>query len=168
MKLSLPVSTSLTVLAILLPLLAVLNVVLYRRLLGSEGHLTFQRRLLPIGLQAVQAILSIVLCTLFATDLVPSDALQCQLSTEWQRLWTSHDANSIRTIQDAFNCCGFNSVKDRFWPFPHKDSRPDCATQWDRTTSCAGPWMQALRASAGVDFAIVVTVGLLQVSSKQI
>lgn len=82
-------------------------------------------------------------------------------------MWRAHDAEAIRRIQDAFNCCGLNSVKDRAWPFPRGGAPAvDCAAQWGRTTPCVGPWTAALRQSSGADFAVVAGVGLLQVSSS--
>lgn len=81
-------------------------------------------------------------------------------------MWTDHDGDAIRRIQDAFNCCGFNSIKDRSWPFPRKGSQGNCAAQWGRTTPCVGPWTAALQKGSGAEFGVVAAVGLLQVSEE--
>lgn len=86
----------------------------------------------------------------------------CELSTLWQRLFRGKDAKTIRAIQDALECCGFRSVKDMAWPFPPADVAT-CATRFDRSLPCQGPWAGALQRSAGVEFGIVVAVGLIQV-----
>ena len=72
------------------------------------------------------------------------------------------DGSSIRRIQDRLECCGLNSVKDRAYPFP-KSGSSTCADTYGRDLACRGPWSAALRTNAGMDFAVVVAVGLLQV-----
>ena len=145
------------------------NAIYYPRLVNSTDLSTITRpNLLPSTLQILQLLqfaLTTILATLLSTaGLVPSPAQSCLLSTRWQRLWSAHDGDAIRAIQDALGCCGYNSVKDRSWPFPRGGSRVDCAAQFGRTAACAGPWMEALRRGSGAGFAVVVGVGVLQVS----
>ncbi|KAH8906794.1 hypothetical protein BR93DRAFT_632933 [Coniochaeta sp. PMI_546] len=126
---------------------------------------TSHQQLLPRALQVLQTIVTTVLGTTFFSDIIPSAIRQCLLSTRWQQLWTTYDATAIRRIQDTFDCCGFNSVKDRSWPFPNKaNPQPDCASQLGRTTSCVEPWTRALQTTGGIEFGIVATVCVLQVS----
>ncbi|KAF3766159.1 hypothetical protein M406DRAFT_356222 [Cryphonectria parasitica EP155] len=166
--LSLPLSPALTFLTILVPLLTAGNVLALPYLARQSARAAPNNPALfrvtgPIVLQVLQAILTTVLATLFATDIVPSASSDCELSTRWQHLFRAKDADSVRAIQEAFQCCGFRSVHDMAWPFP--PAAIECAARFDRALACRGPWADALRKSAGVNFGVVVAVGLLQVLS---
>ncbi|GAB7335587.1 hypothetical protein MBLNU13_g07920t1 [Cladosporium sp. NU13] len=68
--------------------------------------------------QTVVALLLIyetVLATLAGTHLRASD---CELREKWQGMFHAKDAQGIRAIQEALQCCGFGSTKDMAWPFP--------------------------------------------------
>ncbi|KAG5980522.1 hypothetical protein E4U55_003937 [Claviceps digitariae] len=160
--LSLPISPSTTIPTILLPILALANTLIYLRLYGSPKR---HHALLAQTLQALQALFTTVLATLLLSHVVPSATQACLLSTIWQRLFRNHDADAIRRIQDAFHCCGFNTVQDRAWPFPDHKSARRCAETYGRDVSCAQPWMGALQRNAGLDFGIVVAVGLFQIAT---
>lgn len=165
--LSLPISRASTISTILLPILSFLNTIYYvnssPRSQTQSSQATCNSLLAP-GLQLIQIILTTVLGTTFLADMIPAATQQCLLSTRWQQLWSTKDSSTIRRIQDTFDCCGFNSVKDRAWPFPNKaNPQPDCATHLGRTGACVGPWTQALQASGGVEFGVVLGVGVLQV-----
>lgn len=160
--LSLPISPALTIVTVILPFLAAINAIFYPRLRRWASS-TAPRRVLAIALQALQAILVTALATLFMSDMLPSAARTCLLSTTWQRLFSAHDADSIRRIQDAFACCGFNTVRDRAWPFPSQQTSRECTETYGRSTACAGPWQLALRRSAGLELGVVLAVALLQV-----
>ncbi len=70
----------------------------------------------------------------------------------------SKDETAIKRIQNTFDCCGFNALADRAWPFPSKDiDARECQRRFDRTQSCAGPWRQAEQINAGL-FLIVAAV----------
>ncbi|KAK3343652.1 hypothetical protein B0T25DRAFT_521762 [Lasiosphaeria hispida] len=148
--LSLPISPLLTVLPIFLPTLS---------LLTTLPRLT--STLFPWALQAAQLVLTTILSTLLLSP-VPL----CILETKWRSFWTSHDAQSIRAIQDALDCCGFRSVKDMAWPFPSKEGGDDvvaCAARFGRSEACSGPWEAALRGEMGGLAGVVLVVGVLQV-----
>ncbi|KAK0751373.1 hypothetical protein B0T18DRAFT_485975 [Schizothecium vesticola] len=170
-SLSLPVSPVLTVLTILLPLLAALHAFFHPSLLALSRATAASpiQKLLPTLLQALQLILTTILATLLASDAIPSPVRDCLLETRWKGFWTGHDADSIRRVQDALNCCGFNSMKDRAWPFPHgapeDGAGENCAEKFGRTVACREPWKRAMQGGAGLDGAVVVAVGLLQVLS---
>ncbi|KAK3939253.1 hypothetical protein QBC46DRAFT_316121 [Diplogelasinospora grovesii] len=177
--LSLPLSPVLTFLTVLLPLLAFANALYLPSALFSSSSSSssssrskqpspFTRAVLPIALQILQLILTTVLATNFASELIPSPIRQCMMESRWKDFWTGHDAESIRRIQDSFNCCGFRTVKDRAWPFPHGkpgDPKVECTTEYHRTIACGAPWEQALQRNAGTEFGVVLTVGVLQVLS---
>lgn len=170
--LSLPISPASTISTIILPILSFLNTVYFTttraRPSQHPSNRTSQQQhqlLLPAAFQILQTIITTVLATTFVSDIIPSATRQCLLSTRWQRLWTGHDAAAIRRIQDTFDCCGFNSVRDRAWPFPNRNNpQPGCAAQFGRTAACAGPWSRALQTVGGVEFGVVAAVGMLQVS----
>lgn len=130
---------------------------------SRKAHPIF-RYLPPVVLHLLQGIITTILATLYAQDLVPSAVRDCELSTRWQALFRSKDEQGIRLIQDAFQCCGFRSVRDMAWPFP--PAAVQCAARFDRTMACQGPWTAALRRGAGVELGLVLAVGLLQVCRR--
>ena len=95
--------------------------------------------------------------------MVPSAVRKCMLETTWQRLFSAHNADAIRRIQDHLNCCGFNTVRDRAWPFQGHEVSRQCSEIYDRTTACSGPWRAALQRNSGVEFGVVLGIGILQV-----
>lgn len=111
-----------------------------------------------ILLLALQLIYETVIATLALTYMVPSSSLNCGLDEQWKHLWRTKNEAAIRRIQDRYNCCGFNSVVDRAWPFPGRDGNVGvCKTRYERTRSCAGPWRQAEQVNAGL-FLIIAAV----------
>ncbi|KAG6041856.1 hypothetical protein E4U41_001016 [Claviceps citrina] len=165
-SLSLPISPSTTIPTILLPVIGLANTLAHLRLSRpSRPPPQPHHALLARTLQAVQALATTVLATLLFSNVVPSAARTCLLSTIWQRHFRNHDADAIRRIQDAFHCCGFNTVRDRAWPFPDHQSARRCAETYGREVSCAQPWARALQRNAGLDFGIVVAVGLFQIAT---
>ncbi|KAG5947712.1 hypothetical protein E4U53_006390 [Claviceps sorghi] len=161
-SLSLPTAPSLTIPTTLLPILGLANALAYLRLSRSPRR---HHVLLARTLQAVQALFTTVLATLLFSHVVPSAVRTCLLSTLWQRLFRNHDADAIRRIQDEFRCCGFNTVRDRAWPFPDHKSAGRCAETYGREVSCARPWLGALGRNSGLDFGIVIAVGLFQIAT---
>lgn len=113
-------------------------------------------------LHTLQGILTTVLATLYSLDLVPSATRDCELSTRWQQLFRTKDEPAIRAIQDALQCCGFRSARDMAWPFP--PTGVQCSARFDRAMACQGPWTAALERNAGLNFGVVLAVGVLQVS----
>lgn len=118
-------------------------------------------------MQLAQAALSIILVALAAPYLpADSESTSCALSTSWQKSWHQHSV-VIREIQDQLGCCGYRSLKDRAWPFP-TGTKPDplqCAKQFHRKISCAGPWNEELRRKVGVTLGIGVVVAVLQLAN---
>lgn len=79
-------------------------------------------------------------------------------------MFRAHDARGIQGIQDAYDCCGLNTVKDRAYPFP-PGKADRCAARYERSAACKGPWRGALQTTSGVDLMVVMVAGLLQVSN---
>ncbi|KAH7155347.1 hypothetical protein B0J13DRAFT_223766 [Dactylonectria estremocensis] len=160
-SLSLPISSTASILAIVLPIGALFNAYFYPRLArsASTGRLA---ELAPVVLQTLQALATTILATLLFADVPASQALDCKLDTKWLAMFRAHDAAGIRAIQDAFNCCGLNSVKDRAYPFPGMGAST-CAETYGRTLACRAPWKSATQAMSGVDVAALTGVGLMQI-----
>lgn len=147
---------------------------------GGGGFLGPRAPLLAGVMQAIQAILTTALATHLAVlGLLPSDGSagglgSCALQTRWQAMWTAHDGQRIKAVQDALNCCGFNSLKDRAWPFPPGGppekgaGAPTCVDSFKRTVACAGPWRNALTGLAALEMIVVLGVGALQVRLRRI
>lgn len=76
------------------------------------------------------------------------------------KMFRARDAKAVRAVQDALECCGFNSVRDRAYPFGQPST---CAETYGREDSCGKAWSGVMRTSAGVDFGVVLAVALLQV-----
>ncbi|KAI2468410.1 hypothetical protein F4781DRAFT_398205 [Annulohypoxylon bovei var. microspora] len=161
-KLSLPLSTGTTVLTIILPLVAAANVFytpLLHRILRSRVSSLAIQQLLPIALQVIQGVLTVVLATLSAEGFVPGKLLECSLEGNWQRLYSARDGNAIQRIQNSFNCCGLRSNKDRDIPGGHCPVKHD---NKNKNIECLGPWRAAEQRTAGLEFTVVVVVGILQ------
>lgn len=162
--LSLPLKPGLTFVTILLPLLAGANLLSlpYLTSKGPRRSGSVLGFLHPVVPQVLQGIVTTVLATLYFSDVVPSASMGCELSTQWQHLFRTKDERAIRAIQEAFQCCGFRTVKDMAWPFP--PTAVQCPARFDRSLACQGPWTSALQRSAGVNFGVVAAVGIIQVS----
>lgn len=165
-SLSLPISPVITILTAILPLVALVNAYIRPNLLiTARSSSSRLQQLLPTALQTIQALLATVLLTLLFEGVVESPALRCTLESIWMTMYKAHNGRSIRRIQDALECCGLNSVRDRAYPFG--DRAPStCAQTYDRSASCRVPWMRAMQTSAGIDVGVVIAVALLQVRSN--
>jgi hypothetical protein len=74
------------------------------------------------------------------------------------------NAEGIRTIQEAFNCCGFVNSHDQAWPFPDKThDQHACETAFGRTNGCFEPWRREEQRVAGIMMAVVGLVFVWQV-----
>ncbi|KAK4464643.1 hypothetical protein QBC42DRAFT_262968 [Cladorrhinum samala] len=99
----------------------------------------------------------------------------CSLEARWAKMYSAHDADGIRRIQDALDCCGLRSTKDRYWPFPHggppappqnppkKNDPGQCATQFKRSQSCLVPWSREMKRVQAGELGAVLAVGVVQV-----
>ncbi|KXJ89656.1 hypothetical protein Micbo1qcDRAFT_164956 [Microdochium bolleyi] len=165
-SLSLPIPKATTILVIILPWIAaavdfcnrLTNANNTRRHDNAPSLLhRLARASLPF-LQLFQGILTIVLATLLSqTTTSQSPTLDCLLQGRWQQMWAAHDRRRIELVQDTFECCGFNSVKDRAWP------RDTCSLLYGRNSACRPAWAAALQTSSRLDFGVCLIVGVMQV-----
>ncbi|KAI6781804.1 uncharacterized protein J7T54_004970 [Emericellopsis cladophorae] len=162
-SLSLPITPVVTILTAILPLVSFFNAYTYPSVLANTRHRDSRlARLAPTIPQIVQALVTTILATVLFEASVPSQAMSCILENGWMARFRAHDANTIRRVQDMLECCGFNSVKDRAYPFP-RGTPSTCAETYGRTVACRGPLERSVRVGAGVDLGVVLAVGLLQI-----
>ncbi|KAL6705552.1 hypothetical protein ACN47E_006669 [Coniothyrium glycines] len=166
---SVPISDTLTGLTTALPILAGLLLELgydLTRRQEKRQHLNrgqIQRPPLVIVANTIIFIYSTVVITLLGTHAAPPSGLDCTLRETWQKLFKHKDRESIRRIQDAFNCCGFANSRDMAWPFPDRShDQHSCENTYGRTTGCLGAWKAEEQRLAGILMAVVGMVFLWQ------
>ncbi|KAF1939142.1 hypothetical protein EJ02DRAFT_265037 [Clathrospora elynae] len=127
----------------------------------SRGEM--QRPPLVIIVNTIIFIYSSVVITLVGTHAAPPSGLDCGLRERWQTLFKRKNVNAIRTIQDAFNCCGFTNSHDMAWPFPDREhNQHACETTFQRSTGCIGAWKAEEQQIAGLLLAVVGMVFIWQ------
>jgi hypothetical protein len=91
--------------------------------------------------------LSLVLLSL-ALDCITSPAIQSYtLHDRWTKLFQTKNAQAMRRIQDAMDCCGFRSSRDMAWPFEDKDhGARACEVEFGRMKGCETGWAGKERA----------------------
>lgn len=98
-------------------------------------------------------LIPISLAVLSSTYIFPNDILACRTDTRWRELFMAKDGDTIRSIQSRLQCCGFNSMRDRAWPFPSALHGIDAGT-CERTSGfsdhCATRWQGQLVLAAGL------------------
>ncbi|KAL2036372.1 hypothetical protein N7G274_010905 [Stereocaulon virgatum] len=93
--------------------------------------------------------------------MVPPSSLKCNLEGRWAWLFSHKNAEMIRRIQDRHQCCGFNSVRDRAWPFPDaRHAATACHEAFGRERNCFEGWRQDQQVTGGL-ILLVAVVGFL-------
>ncbi|KGQ09106.1 hypothetical protein BBAD15_g5549 [Beauveria bassiana D1-5] len=160
--LSLPLSPVVTVVTVILPVAAFLNAFVYPNLLHtSSSSSTSILRVLPAALQGLQAVVATALATIFVQGFA-SPSRGCALDAAWQRLYDARDADAVRRVQDTLRCCGYADVNDRAFPFASLIQQT-CREIYNRDKACERPWRAAMATHAGIAFAVVLTVALMQI-----
>lgn len=127
-----------------------------------------QRPPLVIIANTIIFIYSSVVVTLLGTHAAPPSGLDCGLHERWQKLFGAKDSEAIRTIQDAFNCCGFSNSRDMAWPFPSKDHDVHaCESAFGRSNGCLAAWKAEEQKVAGLLIGVVAMVFIWQASIPQ-
>jgi hypothetical protein len=161
-RLSLPLTSAITIINIVVVILTALHVASSLWLQRSEASSNWLSKV-SVWIFQVQWVAIPVLVTAFSVMILPSDVQKCLLSTQWQRLFSEHDKEAIRAIQDAFHCCGFNNARDRAYPFPNDQGAGQCVLQYHRTAGCMRPWTSSLQRHAGLEMGIAIALGVIQV-----
>ncbi|KAF2749136.1 hypothetical protein M011DRAFT_466254 [Sporormia fimetaria CBS 119925] len=118
---------------------------------------------LVIVANTVIFIYSTAVMTLLGTHVGPVPGLRCGLEERWTQMFRLKKEEPIRTIQDAFKCCGLINSHDRAWPFPDKThDQHACEKTFGRTSGCLVPWRQEEQRMAGIMMAAVGLVFLWQ------
>ncbi|KAH6716097.1 hypothetical protein BKA61DRAFT_672375 [Leptodontidium sp. MPI-SDFR-AT-0119] len=164
--LSLPIPQALALLTVVLPFITGISAQrTYGLVRRSANNEPYQLTIPLIAVIGFQLMYETIIATLALTHMIPPAALLCGLESKWKSWWSAHDANAgeaIRTIQDALNCCGFNTVRDRSWPFTEPAT---CAKTFGRTQSCAAPWRRSEQIHAGLLLLVAVSVFIIKVLS---
>lgn len=119
----------------------------------------FPAVLLPSTLTILGLLVYItVVATLSGTHVSPVGGLGCALREKWQSMFPKN-GRKIKRIQDAFDCCGFRSVKDMPFPFPgHGNTVDTCSQRYDRHIGCEAAWRDKERTVAGLMIGVAVGV----------
>lgn len=144
---SLPIPDVISALTITLPPLAGVAleaVISLNEKLAARGQLQTSRIFqVVIGFFLV---FETVLATLAGTHISPPGSLNCALKETWMKLFQKKEMKCIKRIQDAFQCCGFESPRDMAFPLPDKTHGADaCMVRYERTTACIDPWREEER-----------------------
>ena len=81
-------------------------------------------------------VLPIVPATWAGRYVFAAEITACQTEARWSLLFQLKEESTIRAIQNSLRCCGFNSMRDRAWPFP---SRTVDARACERTSGFSVP-----------------------------
>jgi hypothetical protein len=112
-------------------------------------------------------IFETAVATLSGTYIGPPGTLSCGLDERWRYLFQGKHADSIQRIQNAFECCGLHSPRDKAYPFPSHDVGIDaCQRRYDRTKSCFADWKAEEQLVAGLMLLAVFLVFVWKVSGK--
>lgn len=170
-KFSLPIPNGLAYASTLLPVVSgILLEVGYdltrrqeRRARLNRGEI--RRPPLVIVANTLIFIYSTVVITLLGTHAAPPSGLDCGLRQRWESLYRRKEVEAVRTIQDAFKCCGLKNSRDMAWPFPDKTHKATaCEEAFGRTNGCLDSWKSEEQRMAGILMTAVVLVFLWQVS----
>lgn len=138
-ELSLPLPLPLPVLNVLVPILTAVAWPLSRRLSTAVKKHALKLALpyLAYGSTLAPFIL-FILSLMYA---VPSDMQACAADRHWLRMFDHKNEQSVRSIQSRLQCCGYNSMHDRAWPFPSRnvDART-CERTMGYTVACGEMW----------------------------
>jgi len=163
--LSLPIPQALGLFTVVLPVITGISTQgVYGLIKRSSKNEQYQLTIPLIAVIGFQLVYETVVITLALTYLLPPDSLKCGLEVRWLALYRQKNAGAIRDIQEAFQCCGFNSVLDRGWPFDNKE-HATCSSVYGRTKSCFGEWRKAEQINAGILLLVAVTVFIIKAIS---
>ncbi|KAF8460284.1 hypothetical protein BDZ91DRAFT_798987 [Kalaharituber pfeilii] len=126
----LPISGLLGLASSLLPILSLMSIQYMRigsgasRKRGGNGPRLTEKMFIGAF---VLLILDAVVITLASTS-IPSSQISCPLDARWSTLYRTN-LPAIKRIQDAFDCCGYHSSADKFYPkpdHPPEGTHPKC------------------------------------------
>jgi hypothetical protein len=91
----------------------------------------------------------------------------CRMELRWKHWYQSKNDVAIQAIQNRLHCCGYNSMADRAWPFPSRNSDARaCERISGYLTHCGPLWQEKLHTVAVVCIAASLLNVLLLVSTN--
>lgn len=151
-----------TLLSPLTTITIVTNKVLSRRTANVPN--TLRSRIVSIADQ-LHSVLLTAIATVALTYLFPDNILSCHLEQQWQSYFQAKDTQSIRAIQDGFQCCGLRSIRDRAWPFKDRNHGDNaCEVQLGYRQSCFMPWSEQQQTASWMVFAAAALSWAVKVS----
>jgi hypothetical protein len=161
--LSLPIPQALALFTVVLPLITGISTQgAYSLIQRSSKKENFKLTIPLLAVIGFQLIYETIVATLALTHILPPSALKCGLHEKWNFLYAQKDVNAVRAIQDAFDCCGFNSIYDRAYPF-NDNGKSSCAKVFNRNKSCFGEWRKAEQINAGLLLLVALVVFVIKV-----
>ena len=138
---SLPIPLALPILNIAVSLVSPFLVPILRRI-NSQVKKGIWSFLFSYG-RYFTTLVPFVLFILAAVYGTPSDMVSCGMESQWSHMFRRKDDQAIRAIQNGLHCCGYNSLRDRAWPFPSRDvDVTACETTQGYTIRCADVWQR--------------------------
>lgn len=159
---ALPIPQALALFTVVLPLITGISTQSVGTLMQKSSREKRQLTLPILAIIGFTLMYDTAIAVLALTHILPPSALSCGLNERWTKLYIAKDARGIRAIQDAFECCGFKTVKDRAFPFT-SNSPSTCAADFRRSQSCLAPWRGAEQWTAGLLLLVAVAVFLIKV-----
>jgi hypothetical protein len=149
---------------LILPIIAITCFLLFKPF-STPTMLNSHRLISFVLIVMIVTILDTAIATWSISYLIPSQGQSCFLETWWQQLWINKDSKAIKSIQDRHKCCGFNSSKDRAWPFPDKENGADVCFKTHRyTNGCIDSWRRDMRILSSVNLIVPAFIFLALVS----
>lgn len=95
------------------------------------------------------------------------DVTACRLELRWKHWYQSKNDVAVQAIQARLHCCGYNSMADRAWPFPSRNSDArTCERTSGYLTHCGPLWQERLYTVAVVCMAASLLNVLLLVGTN--
>lgn len=136
--------------------------------LDSKEHFLYHGKLqtfLFILSSYIAVVAPVIMAVIAGVYAFSADARMCTSELHWKRWFQYKDEEVIRSIQESFRCCGFNSMRDRAWPFPSRDTDAGaCQRTSGFRTHCGPLWEDQLQVTARLCLMASVLLHLLLVS----
>jgi hypothetical protein len=164
--LSLPISQALGLFTVVLPLITGVSTQGAYSLIQRSSKKENCHPTVPlIAVIGFQLIYETIVATLAMTYIVPTSTITCGLDKRWLSLFREKNEKAIRTIQDSFDCCGFNSIYDRAYPFTDgtPGNRSSCPDVFKRDKWCSADWRKAEQTNAGLFLLVALVVFVIKV-----
>lgn len=163
--LSLPIPQALAFLTVVLPIITGVSTHASYMLVKRSSKELSELTLPLVAVIGFQLVYETAIATLALTYMIPPASLRCGLAEKWLSLYNSKNGMAIGKIQDALDCCGLNSVKDKAFPFQRDGHASTCAIDFGRSQTCFGGWRKAEQTTAGLLFLVAVITFLIKVLS---